>query len=62
MNRDEAFQQYQDALEAISEQSRRAQKEARAILNQQLEAMRITAHEELKAIRAISQKTKGTNK
>ena len=58
MTRDEAFQEYQEALDKLSREYNRARDEARGRLNIQLVALRKEAHEELKAIRAISQKTK----
>ena len=59
MTRDEAFQQYEEALARIAKQSREATEEARVTLHKQLEALRSASHRELKAIRAIAQKTRG---
>lgn len=57
--KDEVFQQYEETLVKISQEFSRAKKEARATLQGQLKAIRVSLHEELKAVRAIQQKTKG---
>ena len=56
--RDEAFQQFKEALAEIDKQAREATLKARATLHEQLAILRDEYHKELKAIRAISQKTK----
>ena len=58
MTRDEAFQQYEEALAKIDTQTHEAREEARATLQEQLKALRDELHKELKAVRAIQQKTK----
>ena len=58
ITRDEAFQQYEETLAKIGKQTHEAMEEARATLREQLKTLRNTHHEELKAIRAISQKIK----
>uniref|UniRef100_A0A6H2A5H1 Uncharacterized protein n=1 Tax=viral metagenome TaxID=1070528 RepID=A0A6H2A5H1_9ZZZZ len=58
MTRDEAFQEYEEALAKIDKQSHEAREKARIALRERLKILRDTAHEELKAIRIIEQKTK----
>ena len=58
MTRDEAFEAYQETLSKIAEQSSKAMEEAKAILHERLKPLSNAAHEELKAIRTITQKTK----
>lgn len=58
MTKDEAFRQYEEALAKINKQAYEAREEARSTLRKQLKALREASHEELKAIRAIEQKTK----
>ena len=60
--RDEAFREYEEALAKIDKQAYEKREEARATLREQLKALRDALHEELKAIRAISQKTKRRGK
>ena len=54
--RDEVFKEYQEALDKIGEQAHEAMAKARFILQEQLKSLQIKHHEELKAIRAITQK------
>lgn len=58
MTRDEAFLEYEEALAKIDSQAHEAREKARATLKERLKALRDTLHGELKAIRAIQQKTK----
>ena len=58
MIRDEAFQEYEATLARIDKQARETREAARVKLQERLKALRDAAHEELKAIRAITQKTK----
>ncbi len=54
MTKDEAFQEYEEAIKLAYE----AKEKARATLREQIENLRKAAHEELKALRVIEQKTK----
>ena len=56
--RDEAFLQYEETLARISKQSHEAMELARTTLRRKLKFLRLEAHEELKAIRVLEQKTK----
>jgi len=58
MKKNKAYQQYEEALALINEQAHNAKEKARAILREQLKLLRDAAHEELKAIRILEQKTK----
>ena len=58
MNRDEAFREYEEALSLVGEQTKVATEEAKSILHERLDAIRTAHHEELKAIRAMQQKTR----
>ena len=58
MIRDEAYQQYEEALAKIDKEVHEAREKARATLREQLKSLREKAHEDLKAIRVIEQKTK----
>lgn len=58
MTKEEAFQEYEEVLARISKQAAEAREKARAKLREQLKALQVTHHEELKAIRDISQKIK----
>ena len=58
MTRDEAFQRYEEALDRITKQTHEAREGARNTLRVRLKLLRDTAHEELKAIRALEQKTR----
>ena len=58
MKPDEVFRQYQERVDTINEQAHNVKEEARTILQEQLKVLQETAHEELKAIRALAQKTK----
>ena len=58
INRAEVFRQYRETIERIDRESSEARNRARLLLNEQLDALRITLHEELKAVRAIKQKVK----
>ena len=58
MTRDEAFKEYEKDSARISLQSHRARELARTILRRRLKILRENAHEELKAIRVMEQKTK----
>ncbi len=58
MTREEAILQYGAALAKID----KAKEEARAILREHLRTLRDTAHEELKAIRDLEQKTRRSKK
>ncbi len=60
--RDEAFQQYEETLAKISKEAQEASEKARATLHTQLATIRAMLHEELKGVRAISQKTKRSKK
>ena len=65
MTKDEALQEYDEELARIShvvKAAHQARENARARLQQQLKALRDEHHQELKAIRALSQKTKGGKK
>ena len=59
MTREEAYQQYTEAIAKLDKESKEASDKARAELREQLKVLRDASHEELKAIRAISQKTRG---
>ena len=59
MTRDEVYLQYKGTMAKIDKQAHEAREKARATLQEQLQALRSKAHEELRAIRAIAQKTKG---
>ncbi|KKN21720.1 hypothetical protein LCGC14_0922600 [marine sediment metagenome] len=54
----EIYREYQKAIAKINKQAHEAGEEARATLQERLKALRESAHEELKAIRAVSQKTR----
>uniref|UniRef100_A0A6M3KV90 Uncharacterized protein n=1 Tax=viral metagenome TaxID=1070528 RepID=A0A6M3KV90_9ZZZZ len=58
MTRDEAYQEYEESLSRISNQASVAMEVARATLHDRLSVIRNALHEELKAIRALDQKTK----
>jgi len=58
ITRDEAFLQYEDSLASIDKQAQGSKEMARGILQGQLRIIREALHEELKAVRAIQQKTK----
>ena len=58
MTREEAFKEYKETLAKIDKQAYEARERARVTVREQLKALRDTAHKELKAIRAIEQKTK----
>ena len=58
MTRDEAFKLYEEALSKIDKEVQEARDREKAILHGRLAAIRVALHEELKAIRAIEQKTK----
>lgn len=58
ITRDEAFRQYEETLAKISKRAHEAREEARVTLREQLKTLREQAHEELKAIRVLEQKTK----
>ena len=62
MTKDEAYQEYEEALAKIDEQAKEATLKARATLHERLAIFRAEHHKELKAIRAISQKTKRSRK
>ncbi len=57
--KDEVFQEYAKTIAEIDHKAYEAREEARATLREQLKALRDKAHEELKAIRVVEQKTKG---
>lgn len=46
VTKDEAFQQYQEALEKIDKQVHEAKEDARAVLREQLKALRDLSHRE----------------
>jgi len=58
MTRDEAFQEYEEKVSKIDKQAYEAREEARTILREYLKTLCDTAHEELKAIRILEQKTR----
>ena len=58
MTKEEAFDRYTEDVALIEEQAKEAIKNARSILRERLKVLRITHHEELKAIRVLEQKTK----
>ena len=58
MKREEAFKQYEETLAKIDKEARKAREEAKAILHDQLKTLQDIAHEELKAIRKLEQKTR----
>ena len=58
MTKDEVYQQYEETLAKIDKLAYEARKEARIALREHLKVLRNTAHEELKAIRTIEQKTR----
>ncbi len=58
MTRDEAFREYEEALAEITKTGREATTRARATLHEHLRIIRQFHHDELKAVRAISQKTR----
>ena len=60
MTKDEAFREYEEALARINMQAHEASDEARATLREQLKALREQSHKELKSIRVLAQKTKGS--
>jgi len=62
MTRDEAYQQYQEALAKINKQAHEAKEEARTTLREQLKALQEAAHKDLKAIRAIDLRTRRSYK
>lgn len=59
LTRDEAFQQYDEEIDQIDKQAHEAKEKAKATLWEQLNSLRIEHHNELKAIRLLTQKTKG---
>jgi len=56
MTKDEAFQQYEETMKKLDKEYNYAKDTARGILNLNLKAIRFQLHEELKAVRAISQR------
>jgi len=58
ITRDEAFQQYEEALAKIDKEAHEARGAARTTFQSQLATIRKALHEDLKAVRAIQQKTK----
>ena len=58
MTKEEAYQQYEETLARIDKQLHEVREEARTMLREQLKSLRDTAHEELRAIRKLEQKTK----
>ena len=62
MTKDEAFQEYEEALAKIHQGAQAASEQARTILREQLKFLRDVAHSELKAIRKLEQKTKRSRK
>ena len=62
MNRDEVFQRYEETIAEIDKASYEAHEKARVILREYLKVLRNNAHGELKAIRALEQKTKRSKK
>lgn len=58
MTKDEAHQQYKEALAKIDQQASEAREVARITLRNQLKTLREMCHEELKGLRAIEQETK----
>ena len=57
MTKDEAFQEYEEELDRLSREFNTAKEKAKATLNANLKAIRVRLHEELKAVRAIQQRT-----
>jgi len=65
MTRDEAYQEYEEALAKIDQSIsilNKARDKARATLRERLKALREQHHEELKAIRVLDQKAKRSKK
>ena len=58
MTQDELYQRYEEALAKIDKEAHEARENARLTLREQLKTLRDKAHQELKAIRTIEQKTK----
>ena len=56
MTKDEAFKEYEETMNKLDFAYQRARDEAKGKLNIQLQAIRATLHNELKAVRAIQQK------
>ena len=58
MTREEAYQAYEEALGRIALEALEAREKTREILRGHLQSLREECHRELKAIRALEQKTK----
>jgi len=58
MTKDEALQEYEEELARIDKRTQDARELARDIFNERMKTIRETLHEELKALRVISQKTR----
>jgi len=58
MNKEQAFEEYEKTLDMIDRASMAARENAKETLHKQLKAFRNEAHEELRVIRAVSQKIK----
>ena len=56
MLKDEAFQEYGEALDKCSREFREAKENAKATLNVNLKAIRDELHNELRAVRDIQQR------
>ena len=53
---EEIFQDYEDELARINNQSRKAREDAKVILHEKLQEIRKAHHNDLKIIRAITQR------
>lgn len=58
-NKEELYQQYEEALGKIKKEAHEAREKARLTLREGLKVLREEAHKELKNIRLLEQKTKG---
>ena len=58
MTKDEAFKEYEETLDKLNKEHNRAREEARTTLQERLKTLREKAHDDLKVIRALTQKTK----
>ena len=59
------YQQYEETLDQLDKQAeelKAKREQARLILKEQLKVLRKEAHKELKAIRTLDQKVKGSKK
>ena len=58
VNKDEAYREYEETLARITKQAHEVIEEARTKLRGQLNTLRGKAHEELKSIHILGQRTK----